>query len=179
MKIRIDDISEGGLTINATTDDDEWLKIVVTEVIGKQRLLEDDSARLNLQLFRTEKNVTLIGGIILKFHPACDRCAVVFQKQQQVPIHLLMSPVYINKNGKKDDSSTEDEDVSFYTNDEINIADITKEHLILAQEMVNVCNEECKGLCQTCGKNLNKGPCRCKKLPRRDSPFAILKKIHT
>ena len=43
-----------------------------------------------------------------------------------------------------------------------------------------LCDEECKGLCPTCGANLNDGPCGC--APAEDAgddappnPFAVLK----
>jgi len=27
--------------------------------------------------------------------------------------------------------------------------------------MKHLCKEDCKGICQHCGKNLNDGPCKC------------------
>ena len=46
--------------------------------------------------------------------------------------------------------------------------------------LVPLCDEECKGLCPTCGANLNDGPCGC--APAEDAgddappnPFAVLK----
>ncbi len=45
--------------------------------------------------------------------------------------------------------------------DDIDLAPIMREEAILAEPMHAVCGEDCKGLCATCGKNLNEGPCDC------------------
>ncbi len=175
MKLRIDDIKEGGFDVNADSTVNPWLQTVFTDVFGTEKFTEEDGGRLNLQLFRDDKNVTIIGGAIIKFHPNCDRCLTNFSKQQQIPIHLILAPVYLKK-GKRAESNTEDEDFGYYENDEIDIENVVREQMILMQQMVNICRESCKGLCPTCGKNLNDGPCKCKKKEEIVSPFAVLKK---
>ena len=59
-----------------------------------------------------------------------------------------------------------------------NVIDL--EPLLLEFPLVPLCDEECKGLCPTCGANLNDGPCGC--APAEDAgddappnPFAVLK----
>lgn len=47
---------------------------------------------------------------------------------------------------------------------EDNIVDLTEiihDTLIASQPIVNICKENCKGLCPVCGKNLNEGDCNC------------------
>lgn len=179
MKIHISDIHEGGLAVSADSSKDPWLKNIFMEVFGPDKIKEDDGGRIDIQLFKDGRNVTIIGGAVLKFHPFCDRCLVSFQKQEQVPIHQIMSP-FKETPEKKDEPCAEDEDVGYYKNDEIELADIIKEYIILAQGMKNLCTSDCKGLCPKCGKNLNNGTCRCKKVDKsKKSPFAVLKKIRT
>ena len=53
--------------------------------------------------------------------------------------------------------------------------------LLLELPLVPLCDEDCKGLCPTCGENLNEGPCGCR--PAEDdafstNPFAVLKDFH-
>lgn len=175
MKIKIDDIPEGGMQVNADSEHTAWLKNSIIEAFGPDRIKDGDGARADIQLFRHERNVTVIGGIVLKFHPLCDRCLTVFQKQEQIPIHQVMLPHYKDLN-KKDKPEADDEDLSYYQGDEIDLAEIIKEYIILAQGMVNWCTSDCKGLCQTCGKNLNNGACKCKQKEKKISPFAVLKK---
>lgn len=43
----------------------------------------------------------------------------------------------------------------------INLADLSRDTFILELPMTELCKEDCRGLCQTCGKNLNTGLCSC------------------
>ena len=53
--------------------------------------------------------------------------------------------------------------------------------LLLEFPLVPLCDEECKGLCPTCGANLNEGPCGCAPAEGDGgddvppNPFAVLK----
>ena len=47
--------------------------------------------------------------------------------------------------------------------------------LPLDMETKFLCREDCKGLCPTCGKNLNLGPCGCRK--QTDPRFAVLEQL--
>ncbi len=40
-----------------------------------------------------------------------------------------------------------------------------------------ICHDDCKGLCATCGSDLNQGPCHCPSAS--GSPFEILKTLRT
>jgi len=77
------------------------------------------------------------------------------------------------------------ENVSLWEEDFISVAphngivDITRrvrDALLLEIPMKPLCSSECKGICPTCGVNLNIEECRCKK-QELDSPFAILKTL--
>jgi uncharacterized protein len=42
-----------------------------------------------------------------------------------------------------------------------------------------LCEEDCKGLCPTCGADLNEGPCACDSSDDidPDNPFAVLRNL--
>jgi uncharacterized protein len=46
---------------------------------------------------------------------------------------------------------------------------------ILDMDTKFLCREDCAGLCPQCGKNLNDGPCGCKK--PRDPRMAVLEQL--
>jgi uncharacterized protein len=54
-----------------------------------------------------------------------------------------------------------DEDVLVLTKQEVDICPILEEEILLNLPSQILCGDECKGLCPTCGKNLNKGICGC------------------
>ena len=93
---------------------------------------------------------------------ACDRCAGDIVRSFSIPIeHTLVTKV-------------EDE-----TNDELIVIDsyhydidpLVSEDIVLSLPSKILCSENCKGICTQCGKNLNAGPCECKKAtdPRWDA----------
>lgn len=45
----------------------------------------------------------------------------------------------------------------------LDITELVKDTLIAAQPIQNLCKADCRGLCPTCGKNLNDGECECNK----------------
>lgn len=59
--------------------------------------------------------------------------------------------------------------------------------LLLEFPLVPLCKDDCKGLCPTCGSDLNDGPCGCaepsrvptddqeRDVPVKENPFAVLK----
>ncbi len=54
-----------------------------------------------------------------------------------------------------------DEDCYSYSKDRIDLAEMVKELILLESPKVIYCKDDCKGLCPTCGKNLNNGECDC------------------
>lgn len=46
-------------------------------------------------------------------------------------------------------------------NDKIDLAGIVDETIILNIPVSFLCKEDCKGICLSCGKNLNDGDCKC------------------
>jgi uncharacterized protein len=75
--------------------------------------------------------------------------------------------------------SEETEDPDVYVLDErsnqIDLRPVVREQWMLNVPSFAECRAECKGLCPTCGKDLNEGPCEC--APARDTRWDGLKKV--
>lgn len=97
----------------------------------------------------------------------CDRCFEEYsQKMDFVFRHKLIKTLSDEEN----DDYIETPDCKLEL-DELVISDI-----ILSLPTKNLCREDCKGLCQDCGKNLNEGKCSCKK-SQIDPRLEILKEL--
>ena len=59
--------------------------------------------------------------------------------------------------------------------DAVDLDEVLSTCFILDMETKFLCREDCKGLCPTCGKNLNLGPCGCRK--QVDPRFAVLEQL--
>ncbi len=86
-------------------------------------------------------------------HTFCDRCACPVKKHLNVPmVHTFVPSV-----------ENEDQDDYIVLPDLVLELDaLAEEDLVLNLPSKVLCQEDCKGLCPTCGKNLNDGPCDCK-----------------
>jgi uncharacterized protein len=51
--------------------------------------------------------------------------------------------------------------MSYYASDEIDLAPLIGEQVLLALPTRPLCAENCRGLCGQCGANLNRDTCHC------------------
>ncbi len=83
----------------------------------------------------------------------CDRCAELTEKHFDVPVeHILVTAL----NNEENDEFILLSGMRFETDD------LIREDIILALPSSYLCREDCKGVCQYCGKNLNTGSCNCR-----------------
>ena len=87
----------------------------------------------------------------------CNRCLMTFEHQLHIP---SVERQFIIDDDKH--KIGEDEDV-FYVNtarNEIDLKDMIREEILLHFPEFPLCSESCKGLCSTCGANMNSAPCK-------------------
>lgn len=60
----------------------------------------------------------------------------------------------------KDGTASED-DVYTYSGNTVDMDRIVRDNIILNIPMKQLCREDCQGICQICGKDLNNGKCGC------------------
>jgi uncharacterized protein len=93
------------------------------------------------------------------------------------PFELTFVPAGAEAEAEAELEVTEDlADLATYENDEVDLEETLREELLLALPMAHHCREACKGLCPSCGKNWNEGPCDCRPSPS-DDRWAALKNV--
>lgn len=108
------------------------------------------------------------GSIATTIHGICDRCASEFHRKVEFPIDVVLVT-------KLESEENEDEWVFPLEGDSADLDDIVRTVFVLSLDSKLLCREDCKGICQRCGKNLNDGPCNCQK--ELDPRFAALKQL--
>ena len=108
------------------------------------------------------------GDLTTTIHGTCDRCASPFDREIHFPINVVLVTELA-------DEENEDEWVFPLEGDSADLDDIVRTVFVLNLDSKLLCKEDCKGLCQRCGKNLNEGPCNCQK--ELDPRFAALKQL--
>ena len=93
----------------------------------------------------------------------CARCLREFES----PVHQQIT-AYLTEGGEDGD----DPDSYLLHGDMVDVDEIVITEFILALDDRNLCREDCAGLCDSCGADLNEGPCGCGK--EVDSRLAVL-----
>ncbi len=103
---------------------------------------------------------------------SCSRCLEPVAVPLDVEVEEVFTPTIDMLTGQ---ALTPDEDDKALWIDDHHILDLTevvRQDALLAAPMHVLCREDCRGLCPTCGANLNEGPCTCE--PEPDPRWAAL-----
>lgn len=180
MKINVDEIPDEGVTLEAETPKDGWLKQIFDRALH-EHLEADDHLKLSLTATLIGQQVECMGGFYYTIHPICARCSMRFLLTEQLPLHhhyIAANEANMGRNARREEEIdvAEDEDFSIYEGRTIELDPMLYEHLILAQPTTYLCQEDCKGLCPQCGVNLNETSCGCKPV-EKSRPFDVLKEL--
>jgi uncharacterized protein len=118
----------------------------------------------------------LQGDLIAQGINSCNRCGIPVQFDIEQDFHYQILLKEEPEVGSEYECTDEDSESLYLTEPIIDSRDILSEQLLLALPAHMVCGDDCKGLCDQCGIDLNKEECNCKEISS-DSPFAILKDL--
>jgi uncharacterized protein len=93
---------------------------------------------------------------------ACSRCLAPLDRPLAVESQFLGSKDADLVARGSHTLGSQDLDVVFLPEDTLDEAELVREQFELQSPMHPLCTDDCKGLCPTCGKNWNKGPCQCR-----------------
>lgn len=105
--------------------------------------------------------VRVAGHLRCRLRMNCCRCSKpVFQS---VDKDFLVDywPDPASQDGEELRLNYDDLDVGFYHGDEFDLSAVISEQVVLEVPMKPVCRENCKGLCDQCGADLELEPCSC------------------
>jgi len=112
-------------------------------------------------LLRTQRSILVKCKLSTEAEFTCSRCLSQFRH----PIKLHFEEEYIPTVDVLSGALLPlPEEASTFTIDDHHILDLTeaiRQYLLLAIPMKPLCSNDCAGLCQTCGQNLNQGRCDC------------------
>jgi len=107
---------------------------------------------------------------------ACSRCLVPLDRPLAVESQFLGSKDADLVGRGSHTLGSQDLDVVFLPEDTLDETELVREQFELQAPMHPLCVEDCKGLCPSCGKNWNKGPCQCRPESER-APSALNKAL--
>lgn len=124
-------------------------------------------------LTHNEKDLYVKGTLQTAIRYQCSRCLKEFSSPLDTSFDLLYLPQAGWKKDEEIELKDEDLEVGYYDGVSLDVDLMVLEQIELAMPMKFICHVGCKGLCPSCGANLNEGSCPCKN-ESKDSRLAVL-----
>lgn len=116
------------------------------------------------RVFNQAGILTLEGTLRADMTCVCDRCGTEFDSVKVQELNAIIC-----------DGESDDPEAFVLDGDELDLGETLSTLFVLDMETKFLCDPDCKGLCSTCGANLNLGPCGCRK--EIDPRFAVLEQL--
>jgi len=149
------------------------MKIKFSDLISKKERKKDISLKFKIEPFTFEGDkINPISEVITEGLATADNDIVVIQIHIKCSVELTCSrcleafiyPIDIDIEERftiDSDLLSGEDDLTFVEDDVIDVTEIVENSIISTLPIKNLCQAHCKGLCQSCGANLNKESCNC------------------
>ena len=158
VKLRVDDISAEARDFRFAEPEHEINRVLTSGPMHEYTI--KSPVRVAISCYRAGTDVFVTGSIEASVAAACSRCAEDFEASNQRPFRYVLAPKVIGEGGEAA-LKIEDLEFSVYEGEEIDLAPLIREQVLLALTERPLCREECRGLCPHCGVNLNEQQCGC------------------
>ena len=96
-------------------------------------------------------DVYIDGTVRCKIVGECARCLKKVEREWSCDFSVVYA------------ITRQDEDDYLYQNGRVDLTPAVEDVILTSLPTVIYCKDDCLGLCPKCGKDLNEGPCGCKK----------------
>jgi uncharacterized protein len=115
--------------------------------------LDGPPVRLQGRLESVVEGILVTGSVEAHVTLRCARCLTSLRSEVAVDVcEVFFSPGH--EEAAEDDSYR-------VVGEEIDTEALVRDAVALALPLAPLCREECRGLCPSCGRDLNEGPCDC------------------
>ena len=106
---------------------------------------------------KTSTGYRIYGNIVCNNKFLCDRCLIEFKKK----INTSFNTILTNNN---DIVRGNDTDIIMFTisDDFVDLSGILHDMIETEKPIKRLCSDDCKGICPSCGLDLNHSDCSCK-----------------
>ncbi len=120
-----------------------------------------------VRLMRTDEGIWVSAPLDAVIPGSCSRCLVDIRKVAHLEIEEEFLPE-IDMNTGVRVHSPRGFDENFYIGQShvLDLTEAVNQYIYMGASMKPMCRLDCKGLCMTCGINLNEGECKCDRTTR-------------
>jgi uncharacterized protein len=133
-----------------------------------------EPVQVDLRVSTLDERVRVEGSIKTVLVLTCSRCACRFSWDTDQDFALEYWPDTTDEGEVELDY--EDLDVGFYLGDKFDLSEVILEQILIDIPMNPLCKDDCRGLCESCGADLNCEECTCGE-EKVDSRFEALLEI--
>jgi uncharacterized protein len=140
--------------------------------LGGDPLISVSPVRMSGTITPMDQEYLLDGELSWSGELACSRCVSPYAFSEAIPLHLRLRkrPAAPGKPEKIRAAEAEDQeievdpgevDVVSFDEPVLPFGEIAREQVLMALPMKPLCREDCRGLCPTCGEDMNVTECGC------------------
>lgn len=115
-----------------------------------------------VDLAKHGKDILIRGHLEGRLALSCSRCLEPFDAPVASEFDVLLVPAPGSEAPDKEELSAQELDLDVYSGETVDLEALVREQIILLAPLKPLCQEDCRGLCPTCGANLNLEACACK-----------------
>jgi DUF177 domain-containing protein len=153
--IDIKELPDGNSIQNFSLPQDEF-------VLDYEELEAAGDLKVSADVSKLRDQLVFQGEFIVPVKLVCARCIQQFERQIKSDLVFIVKFIPVQSEEIMDDNDDSDD---FYILPEgtleFDFQPLIRDRVILNVGLKPLCNESCRGICQSCGKDLNKEDCKC------------------
>lgn len=106
-------------------------------------------------------DIRLVAAFSTGIELDCARCLEPVRYDIDRDFDLLYRPQGVDAGHEELSVTDAEAEISYYSGDGLLLEDVLREQVLLSLPLKALCQDQCKGLCPQCGKNLNQETCSC------------------
>lgn len=148
--------------------------------VGDKTFALTDGISYDVVFTNAGDGILLSGMVRAHAVGTCDRCL------EEAPFDIAgeIQEYYLFEAPEDEDDESCEDDFELVGEDRmVDLSEPINDAVVMDTPFVVLCRPDCKGLCPTCGANLNEGDCGCAEAAEEawatsdDNPFAVLKNL--
>jgi uncharacterized protein len=172
LKINISKIPEGGMSLRFERDG-EWFRETLSGATPPDFV--PDRIEVACTASRMKENVFIEGTVSTAMDLPCCRCLEVIRLPLSSSFRYTFTPTP-SRSQDEVELNAADLDFAYYEGDIIDLDAVILDQILLQIPIKPLCAESCRGLCPSCGANLNVTACNCRE-EHHDDRFSVLKQL--
>jgi uncharacterized protein len=160
LKFRLEDIPREGREVESEQDA-TWLDDRMGGAETRPSVRFVGPIRVHLGLSRSGSVVLVNSRFRAEVEFRCDRCLDPFPGSLASEYRASLKPKPKIHSAEEIEVKGDDPETEFYEGEEVDLTSLVQDQVLLALPSKALCREDCRGLCQRCGQNRNRGTCQC------------------